>query len=428
MADSYCEGCGAPLQSERPDEFGFVPAHVLTDRPRGVVCRRCYRITHYGREEQPLARGADLSHDRLRAAIRSADLVLWIVDAIDMEGTFDRRAAELARGKLLVAVNKIDLLPPRTPKSEVQAWVEKRLAGAGIPHEGVFLVSAADGYGVRGLWDRAAALLGRSANADGARAGTVLLFGATNVGKSTLLNAWLQTRGGHAPGGAGARGVRGKESPSPAAATVAPYAGTTQGLVRREFDSGRITVVDSPGFFASGRMSDLLCSECASLLVPVRGLKSDLHRLRAGQAIAFGGLAAVELVAIKAAPDEPQPQEVVVLTFAAPAVRAHRTRGDRPRAPLDDTGREWLLKLCERCRAHLAATGWEEVIVDVREMDDLAIHGLGWISARGADVAFRVSVPAGVQAQVRPRLVGPKSPATRRPANERASRQDEGEP
>ncbi|HEX6971390.1 MAG TPA: GTPase [Limnochordia bacterium] len=395
MGVSYCDGCGVVLQSDLPEAPGYIPAHVLAEGRGGLLCRRCYRITHYGKEAMPLARGVDLSHDTLRAAIRDADIVLWLLDAIDLEGTFDRRAAELARGKLWVIVNKADLLPARTPRREVREWVARRLAREGVGAEEIFLISAARGEGVSALFDRIAALARPRGRGNG-RLPTLLLFGATNVGKSTLLNAWQERHGGEAP-------------PSPA--TVSPFPGTTQALLGRTV--GGLRIIDAPGFFSSGRMGDLLCSNCASLLVPSHGLSSSLHRLRPGQAVIFGGLAAIELTALHGRAAEEPPASVDVLAFAARSVTVHRTRGERIQSLLTEAGREWLQRLCERCRRHIEATGWEEALLSVREEEDLAIHGLGWISVRGAGITARVIVPAGVQAQVRPRLVGPKRAARR---------------
>jgi len=50
----------------------------------------------------------------------------------------------------------------------------------------------------------------------------------------------------------------------------------------------------------------------------------------------------------------------------------------------------------------------------VGEMEDVAVHGLGWLSPRRSGLKVRALVPAGTMLSVRPRLIGPKTPAALR--------------
>ncbi len=47
-------------------------------------------------------------------------------------------------------------------------------------------------------------------------------------------------------------------------------------------------------------------------------------------------------------------------------------------------------------------------------MEDVAVHGLGWLSPRRTGLKVRVTVPAGTMVSARPRLIGPKAPVTAR--------------
>ena len=128
-------------------------------------------------------------------AIRDADAVIVVVDAVTGVTEEDSRVAEvvrdLARGKVLVAVNKVD-----DANREGLIW-EALSLGLGDPHP----VSALHGRGAGDLLDRLVELLPAPEPAepaseddlDGAepaedRVFGVAVVGRPNVGKSTLFN------------------------------------------------------------------------------------------------------------------------------------------------------------------------------------------------------------------------------------------------
>lgn len=120
----------------------------------------------------------------MRQIVNQADLVLLVVSVIDFEGTFSGRLAMQCGPRLMVVANKADLLPSRTPHSDVLAWLQKRLEEADVEHCGVYLASAKNGIGTANLWGAVKRELGGH--------GTVALIGARQVGKSTLFRSWSE--------------------------------------------------------------------------------------------------------------------------------------------------------------------------------------------------------------------------------------------
>lgn len=378
VTDEVCEGCGVPLQSEDPDAPGYVPPHVAS-RGEAVVCRRCYRINHYGIEDVPVKIDEEDAWAMVLDVVDQVDVCLMVVDIVDFEGCYLPRLASAAK-RLLVAVNKVDLLPTKTPPEEVVAWVRQRLKADGISPQGVHPISAAKGFGMRALLEAAKGAAGPK--------GKVGLVGATNVGKSTLLSRWLKGTGEEGP-------------------TVSRFPGTTLGVIPRELGASQLEIVDTPGLTTRGRLTDLLCRACASRFVPEAPLSSKLVKVSPGHSVVIGGLAGMT-------PLGRSDQEHIVLVFAAGGVPIHKIKEVRLPRWLGGEGIPGSSLLCGDCRATLGRDGWEEVVMDVAEMEDIAIHGLGWLSPRRSGLKVRVTVPAGTMVSARPRLIGPKTPVTAR--------------
>ena len=228
---------------------------------------------------------------------------------------------------------------------------------------------------VRVLFDAARRAAGKG--------GSVALLGATNVGKSTLLGRWL---------GAEAKGP-----------TVSRFPGTTQGVIARELPDAGVELLDTPGLVPRGRIGDSLCTECAARFVPDEQIASKLVRLDPERSLLFGGLAGIT-------PLELQRDDQIVLAFAAPVAPIEHVATERLRPWMQGERLPSAPHLCAKCTKELEKAGWEQVVLEVGEMEDLAIHGLGWLSPRRAGFKARVTVPAGTTVSIRPRLIGPKTP------------------
>lgn len=377
MSDDLCDGCGVPLQSDQPDAPGYVPAHVA-QRGSPLLCRRCFRINHYGQETENSPVDGESALGIVLDVVERVDACLVVVDILDFEGSFVEEIMRAAAGKLVVAVNKVDLLPSKTPSDEVASWVKARLDEKMIKYEGVYCVSAATGFGVRVLLDAVRAVAGKN--------GEVGLVGATNVGKSTLLSKWLKGEQG--------------------GPTVSRFPGTTIGVVGRTLDGLQMEILDTPGLVTRGRMTDILCRKCAAAFVPDASISSKLLRLGPQQGVAFDGLSAVVPVGAG--------EETVVLAFAAGGTPVERLREDKLDRWLGVRAAEERQTICGECKQRLDRSGWEVVETHVDEMEDVVIHGLGWLSPRRKGIRVRVTVPAGALVSTRPRLIGPKEPRRER--------------
>ena len=396
MKNLVCSGCGVPLQSREPAAPGFIPAEKAET---ALLCRRCYRLRHYGSFEETEI-DADLP-GLVRAAAAKADLSLLVVDFFDLEGSLAPDWPSLLSRRIILLVNKGDLLPPRTSRREVAAWAEalwaKRFPGHRL--EAVKTVSAIE----RGL---------ARANPEGGVSlrslalppgGKVVIAGVTNSGKSSLLRRLLAAADPEKQQGKQGRrerhGSRGGQkmrtpAPAPVGPTVSAYPGTTQGVTTWILEKYGIELLDTPGLVPGTRMTDHLCPACAGRLLPDRRLNVKLWELPPGGAVLFGNLAACRNLSSS-------PRTMVF--FAGDRLTLHRTSSGKAETLLAQAP-DWLRAACPKC------PGWNgrrlEQAVEIRPGQEFYISGLGWLGVKKEPAALHLSVPEKVEAGLRPALLG----------------------
>lgn len=175
-----CPGCGAPLQMDDPDKPGYLPdAALLREEP---LCRRCYRLRHYGQLE-PAAVPEDMYRTTVARVLARPSLVLYVIDVFDVQGSFLRGLTGiLAQHDVIALVNKWDLLPHVAHPQAVLDWLRRELIAAGVRPVSVLAVSARTG---RGIEELAKVVDARGRNKQ------VVALGMANVGKSSVLNRLL---------------------------------------------------------------------------------------------------------------------------------------------------------------------------------------------------------------------------------------------
>ncbi|EPE05587.1 nucleolar gtp-binding protein 2 [Ophiostoma piceae UAMH 11346] len=182
-----------------------------------------------------------------KSVVEQADVVLYVLDARDPEGTRSRdveQAVLAAAGgdagkRLILVLNKVDLIPPPV----LRAWLTHlrgsfptlplRASGP-APNAQTFNHRDISVQSTSGTLFRALKSFAATRNLK--RAISVGVIGYPNVGKSSVINALLSRLGGNSRNGSGQRNA------CPAGAE----AGVTTAIRNVKIDS-RLTLLDSPG-------------------------------------------------------------------------------------------------------------------------------------------------------------------------------------
>ncbi|PIN10354.1 putative GTPase [Handroanthus impetiginosus] len=381
-----------------------------------TVCARCHSLRNYGQVKNQGAENLipDFDFDRLISTrlmkpTGSADatVVVMVVDCVDFDGSFPKRAANslfkaLAEGKdghkhskklpkLVLVATKVDLLPSQISPARLDRWIRHHAKANGAPKlSGVYLVSAKKDLGVRNLLAFIKGLAGPRGN--------VWVIGAQNAGKSTLINAFSK-----------------KEGVKVAKLTEAPIPGTTLGILRiGGILPAKAKMYDTPGLLHPYLMSVRLNRDEQKMVEIRKELQPRTFRIKAGQAVHVGGLVRLDL-------DQASVQTIYVTVWASPSVSLHlgkmenadeiksKHSGIRLQPPV---GVERVSELGEWVKRDVKASGasW-----DVNSLD-VAVAGLGWFSlGLKGEANLSLWTYDGIEITLREPLVLDRAPFLERP-------------
>ena len=111
-------------------------------------------------------------------------IIVNVVDIFDFEGSFINALKRIVGNKkIILATNKLDLLPKQINKRRVKDWLKKTARKYGLDADDVILISAQKGWGIDDLLTS----IDQNRNKQ-----DVYIVGTTNVGKSTLINKLIE--------------------------------------------------------------------------------------------------------------------------------------------------------------------------------------------------------------------------------------------
>ncbi|KAJ6836964.1 GTP-binding protein BRASSINAZOLE INSENSITIVE PALE GREEN 2, chloroplastic [Iris pallida] len=336
----------------------------------------------------------------------SSPLVVMVVDCVDFDGSFPKRAAKslfkalegnkknlkLARlPKLVLVATKVDLLPSQISPARLDSWVRNRAKAAGAPKlSGVYLVSARKDLGVRNLIKFIKELAGPRGN--------VWVVGAQNAGKSTLINSFAK-----------------REGVKVTRLTEAAVPGTTLGILRiAGILPSKAKMYDTPGLLHPYLMTMRLNREEQKMVEIRKELQPRTYRMKVGQTVHVGGLMRLDLI-------QATVETIYVSVWASPNVSLHMGKtenaeeiqkkhiGVRLQPPI---GQERVSELGDWQQREIKISG---ISWDVNSLD-IAVSGLGWFSlglkGEGTVILWTFD---GVEVTKRDPLVLDRAPFLERP-------------
>ncbi len=363
-----CIGCGAVLQDEDENKEGYLPSSALKqeNEDRDLYCQRCFKLRHYN-ELLDIELDENQYKEILNEISNRQALIVLVVDLFDFEGSFIQGIQRFAlNNKIMIVGNKFDLLPLSTKESSIRQWVMKRSHELGVRPEKILITSAKKRQYIDELM----------ASIEELRQGRDVYFlGASNVGKSTLMNAILSESIGEE-----------------ALITSSYFPGTTLGKIEIPLDDGSL-LIDTPGIIQDQQLNYYLKAKDLKAITPRKTIKPKSYQLNAGQSILFGGLGRMDL--------EQCPDKSSVVIYVAEGVDLHRTKTAKAAEVSERlVGRE----LTPPHRVEDFQWPLKDHSYKLKADQDILISGLGWVRLP-AGVTVRMWAPAPVNVNVRPPMI-----------------------
>lgn len=346
-----CHGCGVELQSTDPGKIGYIPENALLERSE-PICQRCYRIKHYSDNITPEVVHYSLSD--LKIISSECDVTFVVVDLLDIAGTWSKEIEEAVKSELFVLLNKFDLIPKHIDAKQIIEWFSNEYH---INSKQIQPVSSVNNFGIKALTEKIN------------HTKKCCFTGATNAGKSTLLNKIIS-----------------KEDLSES--TTSPFSGTTLGRVKRTLKSGT-TIIDTPGIEVKHRMMQFIKSEDRHLIFNTERLTRKTYKPDPGRTIFFGGLCRIDI--INTARNDLQP---IFQIFSGHNIVYHLTNQKKA----EELHKKQWGKLLKPPFSEMPyeAINWQQHHLTIHEGMDLAIAGLGWINVKRGPLEIHLIVPEGL--------------------------------
>lgn len=269
-----CKGCGAILQTENENKTGYVK-DIKFD-----YCLNCFSLKHYNRPLEEISKVHFPEVDK-------DGLVVYLVSALHLNLLFKYDLKKFyPNQKVILLINKIDLLPKVV---NFDAWVKQLKYEARRNHFEfleVMPISALKGNYLEIFLET---LLYYNYK-------KVYFIGFQNSGKSTLINRIASL------------------AEQQEVALTSDFPGLTK--ENMTFDYKGLTIIDTPGVFEKGFISDYLQYNDFHKLIPNKRIRPKNFHLDSDQSIIVGGFLIVSF--IKGAKTN--------FTFYVGNVNLHRTK------------------------------------------------------------------------------------------------------
>lgn len=351
-----CIGCGVELQSEDATRIGYTP------KPEAAYCQRCFRIRHYDDVMISMKQGIDSDLVLSRVAQLDA-LILWVVDLFDFEANLLSGIHRHLAGKDIVLVGtKRDLLPDTLGNEKLAQFIMRRLKQEGISLKGIVIcgdlvknAKTEQNFSIDEVMN-CIHLLRHDRD--------VAVIGMANAGKSTLLNALMNTT----------------------QLTTSRHPGTTIDFTKLKLED--FVIYDTPGLTRMDSLLTHIREADLKTVIPMKPIKPIVYQLKGTQTISVGGLVRLDLL---------ECSQVSCVCYFSDRLKIHRGKQE-------NANKLWVDHINELLVPSISQSFRDFVMVQrdgLHGSIDVVIHGLGWFCIQGDVTQIRVYTDKNVNVTFR---------------------------
>lgn len=259
-----CYGCGSLLQSQDRFEAGFV-SKKREGNDEGL-CDRCFDLRHPSQ-----GTNQTLDYDFAQLLMNARDkgaLFCYVFDSFAFDASIVLGLSDFIGKNILAICTKRDILPNTLPDDVIIEKFKARLAAIGINPVGILLVSAYQSFN----FDEFFSAIEHYRNGK-----DVFFVGASQVGKSTLINNFLMNYDNET-----GRNITSERI-------------GTEGLTLTKIPLDKVsTLFDTPGIFNPTSILNQVERRTLKYIIPHVAVSAVEDNLKSGESMFLGALARID--------------------------------------------------------------------------------------------------------------------------------------
>lgn len=365
---SRCIGCGVKLQSNDPLKKGYLPEIVMLEKGEEVYCKRCHDIRAHNKKYE---RENDFNDyfNKIKIIKTKKALVLLMIDVMDIYGGFIPRLSEaIGDNKLIVLVNKVDVIPKSIKLKSIEQRVKEIALKQNLNIQSVLLISSKTKDNVHKVVEKIAKLK-RPFKGQKKHITTFedcYVVGCASVGKSTFLNSISELY----------------LNDNKNRLTTSDQFNTTIDFIKIPLDQ-KDYIIDTPGIINTSSFGAYLDYESVKILTPHTYLKPKTYQLNPDQTIFLGGLVQIDFI---------EGSNISASFYVSNNLYLHRTKTINSESVYNKNILNLLKPPLTKNEYELIKTNKELIFENNNEVKDLFISGIGFVHISGENVKMRVKL------------------------------------
>lgn len=359
----YCFGCGALLQNNEPDNIGYVPKRL--EPGSHILCQRCFRLQHYGEVTSEVVNPDDYKKILLQAKKEQA-LIVYVVDLFAFESSLVPSLLEEMRDcRVVVIASKRDIIPSSVKDDKLIKFIKARFYEHSINPIDIIISSAIKNYNIEEI-------ISKFRNYREKR--NVYVFGATSVGKSSLINAFFKAY----------------KNESNEVISTSYYPGTTLDVIKVPL-KGNTYIYDTPGLLLSNSTLANIDKKLVKYVTPRKEIKPRVYQLNKEQSLIIENIAKIDFI---------EGNRTNITIFMSNDLTVTRSKLENSSKVFDNMIKNKQFKFIDRKVNSLLDLQAHDITLPEHDCD-IVINGLMWLKIKGKGQKMRVYTLKGIEVYIR---------------------------
>ncbi len=276
-----CEGCGVYLQTNNNNQPGYIR------NINNELCDRCYQIKNFNKDINNNFTINEIKNIIINN-IKNYEDVILVIDICNFNASFNKDLLNILKDKnIIVLVNKMDIFPKIVNHEKIKKWIKNNLP---VNIKEIFLVSATKKMHIDNVLNYL-----KKTNIK-----TIPILGMTNVGKSSLLNAIINS-----------------VEKNQKQVMVSYYKNTTLGIIKRKISG--IEFLDFPGLINITNIQNYLDVISLKKVYPKKEYQQKIYQIKPHNALIISSVFNIEIL---------ESENLSISVFTSNQINIHRCKSD----------------------------------------------------------------------------------------------------